>query len=340
MNEITSLTFIDCPADLKDLKPGPKDLKTAIGPPITLIDKAEHLRRTKFALSLDLPSLAELNDKYLGDTIEVCGSGPSLIDSLNYLGTTKNPILALNGCHDFLISCGIKPTFAMMLDPHDWCAGYQTPTVGVQYFMGSSVHSLVWQRFREAGIKPYVFIPILTENEYEDTLAKYETYDFPQDQSVSYVAGETTVGLRAINAMMGLGFLTENLHGFDSCYAPGNDGKKTTALYAHRKHYTHHDARGVTLASKKTGVKFDCITNNSMARQIVGFASKVDGLSNVMVNGRLGLVRLVLHGDGALPWMAWVDGGPEAYIEHAHPEKMQAKYGNWAHWDYSKDKAI
>lgn len=318
----------------------PRDLRDNIGPTVTLIDPAEHYRRINYALSLDLPSVAELADKWLGETVEIVGSGPSLVNSLGYLAETKNPIIATNGSHDYLLNCGIKPTFATMLDPHDWCATYQRPTEGVIYLMGSSVHPKVWQRFGEAGIKPYLYLPMIDDVDCDTLMEKFRDYTLPADSQAMFTAGPTTVGLRTVYLMAGLGFITMGLHGFDSCYAPGNDGIKSTALHAHPKHYVHNDAREITLKAKRDGRQFSCRTNNAMARQILGFESMVNSMGNFICNGRLGLLRVIVHGDGAIPWMAWADGHESAYMQHATPEKMAAKYGQWANWDYVKDKPL
>lgn len=321
-----------------------RELRQAMGEIRMEITPEEHHRRIRYALSLGLHSAAYLADKAQGERIAVVGSGPSLKASLPYLSTCKHKIIACNAAHDFLLQNGIKPWAGIMLDTHDWCETYQTPTEGVGYFIGSSVHPKVWQRFRTAGIKPWLFVPIIQDNDHEMLLSTY-------GNDLCLVAGATTVGLRAFNFATMLGASVVEGHGFDSCYAPGHDGKKgSNQLHAHAKPYVHHAARMDTIKSKVTGQTLRYITNDAMAKQILGFNSFVDSLpvhqgaaepiGTVVCaeDKRIGKARLVIAGDGAIPWMAWKDGGPKQYIEHLNPEAMQAKYGDAQHWDYFADK--
>ena len=321
-----------------------RELRQAMGEIRMEISPEEHERRIRYALSLNLYSAALLADRAQGERIAVVGSGPSLKDSLPYLKRAKHKIIACNAAHDYLLENGIKPWAGMMLDTHDWCESYQTPTEGVGYFIGSSVHHKVWQRFLEAGIKPWLFIPIIKDNDHEHLLSAY-------GNEMCLLAGATTVGLRGLNFATMLGASVLEAHGFDSCYAPGQDGTKgKNALHAHSKPFVHHAARIVTLTAKSNGDKFRCITNDAMAKQILGFNSFVDSLpvhqntaepiGTVVFadDKRIGKARLVVAGDGAIPWMAWKDGGPDRYIEHLDPEAMEAKYGKTKHWDYYKDK--
>lgn len=296
------------------------------------IDIAEHHRRVDYMFSLGLYSAVHLGDSCLGERIAVCGSGPSLAASLPYLREFKGKIMALNGAHDYLLANGIKPTFGVLLDPREWVVSYQTPTPGVIYLIGSSVHPKVWQRFLENGIKPWPFIPIMTDIEHEELSEKYA------DQAL-YVAGATTVGLRSLNILMHLGASVAESHGFDSCYAPGNNGLIGKEMHAHAKPYVDHDARVATVKSV-LGDRFKFITNGPMARQIIGFNSFVQNLPFHGVHDRYGKFRLVVAGDGAIPWMAWKDGGADKHIEHLNPGAMAAKYGNATHWDYYANQEI
>jgi hypothetical protein len=306
-------------------------LRKALGPIKLEISPEEHHRRIRYALSLGFHSMSHLVDKCLGERIVICGSGPSLRASLPRLRTFGGKIIACNASHDFLIKNGVKPWAGVIMDPHDWCESYQTPTPGVGYFMGTTVHAKVWQRFREAGVRPWVFIPVMDDEEHKRVLETYEN-------DACFLAGATTVGLRTINLALHLGASVVECHGLDSCYAPGQDGLGSNQLHAHSKPHVDHDARVITLASKATGDRITCISNGAMSRQIIGYNSVIESLPKHISNGRIGKARLVVAGDGAIPWMAWKDGGPNEYVEHLDPAAMQAKYGNAGHWDYYANK--
>jgi hypothetical protein len=321
-----------------------RELRQAMGEIRLEISPEEFERRIRYALSLGLYSAAHLADKAEGERIAVVGSGPSLKDSIPYLKQAKHKIIACNASHDFLLENGIKPWAGMMLDTHDWCEKYQTPTKGVGYFIGSSVHPKVWQRFIEYGIKPWLFIPVIKDDDHEHLLAKY-------GNEMCLLAGATTVGLRALNFATMLGASVIEAHGFDSCYAPGSNGiKGKNTLHAHPKPFVHHAVKSMTVKSQVTGDTFECLTNDAMAKQIRGYNSFIESLpvhqnsaepigTLVLADAkRIGKTRLVVAGDGAIPWMAWKDGGPNSFVEHLDPDRMQAKYGDCKHWDYFNDR--
>lgn len=307
-----------------------RDLREALGLLKMGIDQDEHESRIRYALGLNLFSMAHLADVCEGERIAICGSGPSLAKSIPYLRQAKHKILACNGAHDFLLANGIKPTFGLILDPREWCSTYQTPTPGVTYLIASTVHHSVWQRFRESGIKPWLFIPILNDTDHENIQRLY-------DNEMCFVAGGTTVGLRGLNILLHLGASVIEGHGFDSCYAPGQDGLLMKQLHAHSKPHVDHDARIGTVRGLTTGDALRFRSNGPMSRQIIGFNSFLKNMPNHISNGRMGKTRLIMAGDGVIPWMAWKDGGPNHYIEHLDPESMKAKYGDARRWDYFAD---
>lgn len=296
------------------------------------ITDAEHDARIDYVMGLGLPSLSLLRDMAPpGARVMICGGGPSIEKSLPAIKKAKDDgfiICALNMTHDWLIRHGIKPHFATMLDPNERVAGYQKPTEGVRYILGTTVHPSVWQRFREAGIRPFWYVPITHGVQHTQTMRRY-----PESNPI-FISGPTTVGTRAIYLKRFMGWQTIDLAGFDSCYAPGFSISQK--LYAYNKPHIWHDAREGELVSKTTGDSLVYVSNNSMARQIVGFSSMIQSMNDTETNGRVGGVRLIVHGDGAIPWMAWKDGGPDTPYEHADPESMFRKYGTAKRFNYDK----
>src|SRR3954467_14275072 len=77
-----------------------------------------------------------------------------------------------------------------------------------------------------SSVRMGMIIPILTDDEHLALSEKYR-------DEICFVAGATTVGLRALNIAQHLGAIVGECHGFDSCYEPGQDGVKTQKLHAH-----------------------------------------------------------------------------------------------------------
>lgn len=308
-------------------------LKARQGTIDTAISAKELERRTEYAFSLGLRSMVDLQDKFLGQTAIVCGAGHSLdFEAVRQAKVAGGKVFVVNTVHDPMIRAGIVPDFSVMLDPNERVADYQTPHPDVTYLLGSGCHPKVWRRFRDAGASPYMFVPIMTDTQHDEIMER-----FPE-AVVLFIPGQTTVGLRtAGNIVPWMGFETSELHGFDSCYAPGNDGVNSQQLYAVPKPVIHHDAREFTIVANPRRHRFTCRSNGAMARQAQGFHALLAMASRAEVNGRVGQHRFRVAGDGAIPWMAWKAGGE--YAHHTDPDRMAAKYGDAEHWDFYRGKA-
>jgi len=327
MDELSSIIEVGA---MPDSAYAPRDLREALGPISIGMDFSDHVRRAQYVLGLSLPSLMEQQDKFSGSAMIVGGGTSISLDDIRD-GINKGvKVCAVNCAHDWLISNDIVPDFAVMLDPAKRIAAYMTPHADVKYLFGTTLHPSVWNLFRAARINPFVFVPLIGTVD-DDIFAQR----WPDAQMV-VLAGVTTVGLRAANVLAFLGFTEIHFHGFDSCYSPGAHGDK--GLYRYKKPVIQHDRRTATIKSGRTQDKFTCVSNGAMARQWYGLYSILDALPTMTVNGREGGIRYRFAGDGALPWMAWKDGGPEYCIDHLYPERMKAKYGSISHFDYEKGK--
>lgn len=308
----------------------PVQLRDALGEINTDITVEQMEARTRALLCLNLPSLSALGDLYYGQDCIVVGSGMSLdVEYVRERQAAGARVFVVNKSHDHLIERGIIPDFSVMLDPNARVAGYQTPNRRVTYILGSTCDRGVWERFLGFGIKPFLFAPAM-RSDHPDRLAKL----FP-GHDICAIGGVTTAGLRTINIAGWMGFMEPELHAFDSCYAPGKNGRDKTGLYGVDKPTTYHDSREDTVISG-TGAKLTFITNGAMARQVLGFASILASLPDQEHQGRVGALRLRVSGDGVIPWMAWKDSAVNGWVRHTHPERMAAKYGDAKHWDYFK----
>lgn len=318
----------------------PNDLRTRLGEVRIAIDHGEHIWRIAKVLIRGLPSAADLRDKYLGAHFTVVGSGPSAKDTIDRI-PKGSLIVAVNGAHDWLVGRGIIPHFGLLMDPNPWVATYQTPRPDVTYIVGTTCHENVWKRFADAGVKPYVCVPMIDGKDHEDIVAKFPNH------VLNFVGGGVTTGLRAVPVFAGLGAGMIDMHGFDSCYAPGT--KVGGQLYAHYKPKTYHDAIELTVRSRRTDDSFTCRSNRAMARQIIGFQALCASLSEFAVNASIDTwdggafeardanLCIRMFGDGAIPWMAWKDGSKINRFWHAEPDRMAEKYGDFQHYDYHND---
>ena len=341
------------PALVEATSDAPNDLRKSLGEVVMAIDRREHMRRIDRVMSLSLPSAAELADSFMGAHASLVGSGPSAAQTVDKIPYHSN-IVAVNAAHDWLVSRGVIPKIAIMLDPNSWCVNYQTPRRDVIYILGTTVHPSVWDRFIAAGVAPFVVVPILEEGDAELVAKNYP------HRTISFLSGGVTTGMRAFYKLASMGFGMVDGHGFDSCYAPGGWGNTddTRILYAHHKPATVHNARSVTIASRRTGDKLTFIATAAMARQVLSFQVVMASLGAMGVNANLDTYRRAtatdaggcdareatmavrIFGDGAIPWMAWKDGSKGYRFWHAEPELMEEKYGTSPHWDYAKDKAL
>lgn len=323
-----------------------KPLRDALGPAVMALNRWQHEDRIRYALNAGAPSFAELADKYLGSHFTIVGSGPSAAKTVGSI-PKGSLIIAINGAHDWLISKGIIPHFAFMLDPRTWIEKYQTIRPDVTYIYGTSLHPYAWQKAFEVGVKPYAFIPNIEEDTHSE-FAHY-TEKFGDKHTLSFLPGPSTAGLRAFYAASSMGAAMVDGHGFDSCYPPGIAGTEEVApMHAHYKPFVHHDAREISLVSKTDGSVFTCRTNGSMARQIPGFESLTSSLGRLGTNADLNVdpgggyfreakMCIRMWGDGAIPWMAWKDGSRERMFWHAEPDAMMGKYGRSRHWDFYRN---
>ena len=271
----------------------------------------------------------------------------------------------------------IIPEFAMMLDPKPWCATYMTPHPKPLYLFGSGIDQDVWDKFDTHNAKNpntpsrmFWFYPMHDQEGELEANAKSDADELIQTHNlntVAVIAGGSNVGLRAINIALMLGCDAKvELWGYDSCYAPGGYVTQTglggAKLYAFDKPNVEHNARGFDIEAPDRSRLF-VIANEAMQRQVVQFARVVNEIEDLRpgknptidrlnvwkawVNGdakHTGVMKqplkICVAGDGAIPWMAWKDGGPDRVLEHLYPERMKAKYGDSRYWNYSNNGVV
>ena len=288
------------------------------------------------------PSTGGLIDKHLGQTAIICGGGPSLAKTFPALEAAANNgaiVFAPNKSHDWLIN-GEKgqrrnrykrkpliPQYGVLVDPSLHIADYITPHPKVHYLLGTMLHFKTHVKFLKAESKVSLWVPTHDE-EAKDILIAAE---FWPDRPMQFISGGSTVGLRTIGLIVSMGCDTLELHGFDSCYAP-----HTKSLYAYEKPYTTTEYSNPTaIAPNGDQLRFE--SNQHMSKQAMEFEDFCQRLSEMVINGTVRDVKIRVHGDGVIPWMAWKSDKPN--ISHAAPDEMFAKYGESKYFDYASGKA-
>lgn len=309
-----------------------QSLSDAVLPSKGCISEDMHRERLVTALGHTwLKPLGDLRGSGLGRKIILCGGGASLEHTLNDIraelsGANPPLVMAVNKTHDYLIANGITPDYGVLMDPREHVFDYMTPTVGVKYLFGGSVDPRLWDKFKNNDV--YLWHAAATEKDHSflrDLLKKRPWL------SIASIPGPSTVGLRALNIIIDvLECPSVEMHGFDSCYAP-QDG----ALWAYHKPVTFEHSRvDFTVISQKDGKKLRVYANADMSRQVYEFDAMMELMRNSYRAGvRKRLPKIMIAGDGAIPWMAWCNGA------HATSDRMKAKYGQSHIYDYRTNTA-
>lgn len=245
-------------------------------------------RHERNAFSLNLPTFDRI-PPHDGE-IALVGSGPSVqgeLFALKQLKAKGHPIMAIKGSHDWLIERGIVPDFALAVDPLPRIADlYRKPKGSVVYFMASQCHPDVFKAL--TGFK-VVLWNVYTKSAYE-YWNKYSKRKKVKN-SLAFIGGGSTSGLRAMALAYMLGFRKLHLFGYDSCLGDANLLK-----------ITGEKAEKVVVA-EANGRAFLC--DMAMSQQAKEFEQQLRQL--------MPEARVKCYGDGLIPEIA--KGLKEAGIE-------------------------
>jgi len=162
----------------------------------------------------------------------LCGSGPSLADTLGEIQAIDGDVFALNGAGKFLFGKGITPEYQVILDAQRETADLIGPAK--QYLFASQVDPECFKRIPSAKLWHATHGEIAPEfPEYEDDYCM--------------VGGAVTVGNAALLLAYVMGYRTIHCFGYDSSHrgAAGhafkqsmNDGDPLTIVEFNGKEYT------------------------------------------------------------------------------------------------------
>jgi hypothetical protein len=136
--------------------------------------------------------------------ITLVASGPSVagqIDVIREMSKTTK-IVAIKDAHDWLISQGVIPDYALAIDPQEHRISFYKPHKAVEYMIASQCHKAMFDNLE--GHKVTIWHPYVMKGQ-----------DRPKNAML--IGGGTTSGLRAISLFYVLGYRHFALFGFDSC---------------------------------------------------------------------------------------------------------------------------
>lgn len=248
--------------------------------------------------------------------VAICGSGPSIgnFDQLREIRRLQKrgvKIHAVNRCHDFLISKGIIPDSASLLDPIPQVATYIKPRKGIDYFIGFQCHPDTFDVFDKPEISKFIW--------YVRTTSAIDSQLEPNELAYATPSRTSTNGLRSVLLHYMRGFRTYHFFGFDSSYETeldangveqiklAEDGKGK--LHAHAKPETLHDiktTRVVEFTDDNTGVAYEreYFSNSAMLCQADEFILLISDIAQGIKCKAMDDVSFLVHGDGLIPDIA------------------------------------
>ncbi len=159
-----------------------------------------------------LPTFWELPavGQFKGDApLSIVAGGPSLNKTVHELAGT---VMVCGSAHDHLISLGVRPDYAVILDPDVITANYiKNPMKGCIYLVASQCDQAVFDALQGFDVYLWHCAGIGLKQD-EDKIFREQ----PR------IGGGCTVTLRALSLGILLGYGNQHYFGFDSCVM-GND---------------------------------------------------------------------------------------------------------------------
>ena len=171
----------------------------------------------KAAISSGFPELRKAQWPPYALPIMIIGSGTSAkkeLPKIRHLWQQGFPVMAVKGAHDWLMSNGIIPQYAVAADPKPERATiFKWLNDNTIYLCASQCHPDMWEYMR--GYKVIIW--------HSETNLLHRNLDDFKDTPL--VPGGSTTGLRALVLAYLLGFRKLELFGFDSCVAEDGEYK-------------------------------------------------------------------------------------------------------------------
>lgn len=167
----------------------------------------EHIRH---AMTLGLPEIDKM-EEVKASSVAIVGSGPSILTQVEVIRAKQAagiPIVAVRDSHDWLISHGIIPDYALSVDPLESAAEcFARPHPGTEYLIASQSHAKMFENLAGMNIRLW-----------HCYFKKGQT----EPKGRIFITGAWTSGMRAIVVMYVLGYRTFDIFGLDSCLQGDN----------------------------------------------------------------------------------------------------------------------
>ena len=225
--------------------------------------------------------------------IMLVASGPSVatqIDVIRKMQADGTRIVAIKDAHDWLITQGIIPDYALAIDPQEHRISFYTPHKGVEYMIASQCHKAMFDNLK--GYNVTIWHPYVMKGQV-------------RPKNAMLIGGGTTSGLRAISLFYVMGWRHFALFGFDSC----NDGDKLRVNGSGLK----EGDKVTEIRIEQDGETFFC--NASMALQAEHFQTYYDYLPDATFTGfGHGLIQAIIkkREQNAVELQAVIDNQAEA----------------------------
>jgi len=196
------------------------------------VEDGVFIANVRSAIARGLPALraADAHSRHA----VIVGGGPSLgahVETVRRLASGGAAVFALNGTADWLRSHGIEPDYHVFLDARPHMARFVSALARAHYLVASQCAPETFDKLPPGRVT--LWHPAVAD-----------IGDVAPPNSLM-IGGGTTVGLQAMVIAYAMGYRTEHLVGFDSCYSgpsghayaqPENDGEAVIeVVYAGRK---------------------------------------------------------------------------------------------------------
>lgn len=248
--------------------------------------------------------------EFHGETICICGGGPSLaytLDELRYLQKRGAKVMAINRTQDYLMGLPkthkfprIKPWAGIVLESIPHAANYMSVVPGVRYYIASQCHEDTFDKFENS--EHYIW--------HAQAQKAVEAELTVEEKKHMVPAVGSTCGLRAIVYAYMMGFSNIHLFGFDSSYNSfdmingirGLNGHPK--LHSYRKAETIHDIKELLVKGWNNGEDRHYWGNGNMLAQADEFQRLIGWRHSALTQGRMDNHKLIVHGFGLIPDMA------------------------------------
>ena len=207
-----------------------------------------------------------------GGTALLCGSGPSLADSLDDIGTRHEngaTVFAMNAAAQFLAMNGIMPDYQILIDPRPQTAELISPAR--HHLFASQVHPDCFDQV------PNAMVWHLQIETIDNVLPDY-------DEPFTLLGGAASVGNTALCLAYAMGYRNLQIFGYDSSHRNGS---------SHAKHQRINDGEPCCLVTFNYKDYPTSLTMKLQAERFMETARLLEGEG----------CKVEVHGSGLLPDM-------------------------------------